>query len=339
MSAVPGTNAASRPVPPLVRVTDLTVRFVNHDASVHAVNGVSFDLERGEVLGILGESGSGKSVTLKTLMRLLPARKTRLGGAINVAGQDVMALDARGLTAYRGSVVSMIFQEPMLAFDPVFSIGYQIAEAVVQHEGVSRAAGMQRALEMLERVQIPSAKRRLDAYPHEMSGGMRQRAMIALALACKPQLLLADEPTTALDATVQIQILLLLRELQKEFGMAVIFVTHDVGVAVEVSDRVAVMYAGRFIETGSVRDIIRNPRHPYSQGLLAANVLPGMAERAVGAARERIEAIPGSPPNMAKVPEGCAFAPRCKYAEERCGTSFPPAAAVSASHQVHCIRG
>ena len=338
MSAVPGTNAASRPVPPLVRVTDLTVRFVNHDASVHAVNGVSFDLERGEVLGILGESGSGKSVTLKTLMRLLPARKTRLGGAINVAGQDVMALDARGLTAYRGSVVSMIFQEPMLAFDPVFSIGYQIAEAVVQHEGVSRAAGMQRALEMLERVQIPSAKRRLDAYPHEMSGGMRQRAMIALALACKPQLLLADEPTTALDATVQIQILLL-RELQKEFGMAVIFVTHDVGVAVEVSDRVAVMYAGRFIETGSVRDIIRNPRHPYSQGLLAANVLPGMAERAVGAARERIEAIPGSPPNMAKVPEGCAFAPRCKYAEERCGTSFPPAAAVSASHQVHCIRG
>ena len=323
---------------PLVKVEDLTVHFTSADATVHAVNGVSFTLERGEVLGILGESGSGKSVTLKTMMRLLPARKTRLGGSVKVAGHDVMKLDARGLTAYRGRVVSMIFQEPMLAFDPVFTIGQQIAEAVVRHEGVSRSAATARALEMLERVQIPSAKRRLEAYPHEMSGGMRQRAMIALALACKPQLLLADEPTTALDATVQIQILLLLRELQQEFGMAVIFVTHDVGVAVEVSDRIAVMYAGRFIETGGVREIIRNPRHPYSQGLLAANVLPGTAGNA-GAEKQRIEAIPGSPPNLVKVPPGCAFAPRCKYAEERCSTSFPPSAAVSATHGVHCVRG
>ena len=335
------TAAVARPPTPLVRVTDLTVRFVNHDASVHAVNGVSFDLERGEVLGILGESGSGKSVTLKTLMRLLPARKTRLGGAINVAGQDVMALDARGLTAYRGSVVSMIFQEPMLAFDPVFTIGYQIAEAVVQHEGVSRAAGMQRALEMLERVQIPSARRRLDAYPHEMSGGMRQRAMIALALACKPQLLLADEPTTALDATVQIQILLLLRQLQKEMGMAVIFVTHDVGAAVEVSDRIAVMYAGRFVETGDVRTVIRKPGHPYTQGLLAANVLPGTGIHA-GQRGDRIEAIPGAPPNMVTLAPGCAFEPRCKWAEERCGTRVPeplPSADGGASHGIsHLVR-
>ena len=323
---------------PLVQVEDLTVHFTNADATVHAVNGVSFTLERGEVLGILGESGSGKSVTLKTMMRLLPARKTRLGGSVKVAGHDVMNLDARGLTAYRGRVVAMIFQEPMLAFDPVFTIGQQIAEAVVKHEGVSNNAAMARALEMLERVQIPSARRRLAAYPHEMSGGMRQRAMIALALACKPQLLLADEPTTALDATVQIQILLLLRELQQEFGMAVIFVTHDVGVAVEVSDRIAVMYAGRFIETGGVRDIIRNPRHPYAQGLLAANVLPGAVATA-GTARARIDAIPGSPPNLVKVPAGCAFAPRCKFAEDRCNASFPAPAAVSATHRVHCVRG
>ena len=316
---------------PLVEVHDLTVRFENNDAAIHAVNGVSFNLGRGEVLGILGESGSGKSVTLKTLMRLLPARKTRLGGSMRVAGQDVMAMDARALTAYRGRVVSMIFQEPMLAFDPVFTIGQQIGEAVIKHEGLSRAEARKRALQMLERVQIPSAARRLDAYPHELSGGMRQRAMIALALACKPALLLADEPTTALDATVQIQILLLLRELQKELGMAVIFVTHDVGVAVEVSDRIAVMYAGRFIETGDIGALIRNPRHPYTQGLLAANVLPGTARGG------RIEAIPGSPPNLASLPPGCAFAPRCRHVQERCRVTFPVATPVGAAHTVHCI--
>jgi peptide/nickel transport system ATP-binding protein len=334
VSAVPISAVPASPNPagePLVQVRDLTVRFTNSDATIHAVNGVSFDLHRGEVLGILGESGSGKSVTLKTLMRLLPERKTKLGGTMRVAGQDVIAMNASQLTAYRGKIVSMIFQEPMLAFDPVFTIGQQIGEAVIKHEGVSKAEARKRALQMLERVQIPSAVRRLDAYPHELSGGMRQRAMIALALACKPQLLLADEPTTALDATVQIQILLLLRELQKEFGMAVIFVTHDVGAAVEVSDRIAVMYAGRFIETGDIRALIRQPRHPYSQGLLAANVLPGSAREG------RVEAIPGSPPNLAAVPPGCAFAPRCKYVEERCRGAYPVATTVAASHTVHCI--
>jgi peptide/nickel transport system ATP-binding protein len=199
------TPAINGTAAPLVEVSNLTVHFKNADATVHAVNGVDFSLKAGEVLGILGESGSGKSVTLKTLMRLLPEKKTKIGGSMRVAGQDVLALDRAGLIAFRGRVASMIFQEPMLAFDPVFTVGQQIAETVIQHEGISRAAAMARALEMLERVQIPSAKRRLDAYPHEMSGGMRQRAMIALALACKPQLLLADEPTTALDATVQIQ--------------------------------------------------------------------------------------------------------------------------------------
>jgi peptide/nickel transport system ATP-binding protein len=319
--------------PPLVEVEDLTIRFTGNDAAIHAVNGVGFTLAHGEVLGILGESGSGKSVTLKALMRLLPERKTRIGGSIRIAGQDVLAMDGRTLTAYRGKVVSMIFQEPMLAFDPVFTIGAQIGEAVVKHEGATRAAARKRALEMLERVQIPSAARRLDAYPHELSGGMRQRAMIALALACKPALLLADEPTTALDATVQIQILLLLRELQKELGMAVIFVTHDVGAAVEVSDRIAVMYAGRFIETGGIVEVIGAPVHPYTRGLLAANVLPASARG------HRIEAIAGSPPNLAAVPPGCAFAPRCKQVREACRASFPPPYAVGTSHTVHCVLG
>jgi peptide/nickel transport system ATP-binding protein len=318
---------------PLVEVRDLTVQFASRDATAHAVNGVSFTLARGEVLGILGESGSGKSVTLKTLMRLLPERKTRIGGSMRVAGQDVLAMNGRALTAYRGKVAAMIFQEPMLAFDPVFSIGAQIGEAVTRHEGMNRAAARKRALEMLERVQIPSAARRLDAYPHELSGGMRQRAMIALALACKPALLLADEPTTALDATVQIQILLLLRELQKELGMAVIFVTHDVGAAVEVSDRIAVMYAGRFIETGGIGEVIRAPAHPYTRGLLAANVLPGTARGS------RIEAIAGSPPNLTTLPPGCAFAPRCKYVHDPCHASFPAACTVGATHAVNCILG
>ena len=325
---------------PLVEVTNLSVHFRNADATVHAVNGVDFTWNAGEVLGILGESGSGKSVTLKTLMRLLPEKKTTIGGGMRVAGHDVLSLDRAGLIAFRGRVASMIFQEPMLAFDPVFTIGQQIAETVIQHEGVSREVAMARALEMLERVQIPSAKRRLEAYPHEMSGGMRQRAMIALALACKPQLLLADEPTTALDATVQIQILLLLRQLQKEMGMAVIFVTHDVGAAVEVSDRIAVMYAGRFVETGDVRTVIRKPGHPYTQGLLAANVLRGTGIHA-GKRGDRIEAIPGAPPNMVTLAPGCAFEPRCKWAEERCGTKVPeplPSADGGAAHLVRCVR-
>src|SRR5262249_22138410 len=206
--------------------------------------------------------------------------------------------------------------DPMLAFDPVYTIGDQIAESVCRHEGISHGEGMKRALEMLERVRIPSAQRRLKAYPHEMSGGMRQRAMIALALACRPKLLLADEPTTALDATVQIQILLLLRELQRELGMAVIFVTHDIGVAAEVSDKLAVMYAGEFVETGAVRDILRDARHPYTKGLLAAN-LHGVQKG------ERLEAISGAPPALDAKPTACSFAPRCKFVEAACRADHP----------------
>ncbi len=314
----------------LVEVRDLHVTFSGAQ-TVHAVNGVSFDLAAGEVLGILGESGSGKSVTLKTLLRILPENRTTISGSLKVGGQDILALEGRALARHRGGTVSMIFQDPMLALDPVYSIGEQIAEAVMIHEGVSHSAAMTRALEMLECVRIPSAKTRLKAYPHEMSGGMRQRAMIALALACRPKVLLADEPTTALDATVQIQILLLLRELQKDFGMAAIFVTHDIGVAVEVSDRLAVMYAGAFVETGTVREIIREPRHPYTKGLLAANLHGAMKGT-------RLDAIPGAPPALNEPPKACSFAPRCALVEERCRTAVPERVMERSDRYVACVK-
>src|SRR5215831_14692894 len=254
-----------------VEVADLAVRFCQRERTIHAVSGVSFRLARGEVLGILGESGCGKSVTLRAMMRLLPAN-CEIDGRVVVSGEDIMTTPAARLEELRGGTVAMIFQEPAAALDPVFTIGEQITETIMRHTTVGRHQARQRALELLERVQIPSARRRLASYPHEMSGGMRQRAMIALALSCYPSVLLADEPTTALDVTVQIQILLLLRELQREFGMAVVFVTHDVGAAVEVSDRLAVMYAGRFVETGSVRDVLKKRAHPYTEGLLSANL-------------------------------------------------------------------
>jgi peptide/nickel transport system ATP-binding protein len=300
----------------LVEVSGLTVRFAG-TPPIAAVNGIDFALGEGEVLGILGESGSGKSVTLRALLRLHPPAKTSYGGRISVDGRDILAMTAADLDSYRGKVCSLIFQDPILAFDPVYSIGRQIAESIVRHEGTNRAEAKARAVALLDRVQIPSAGRRYDAYPHEISGGMRQRAMIALALACRPKLLLADEPTTALDATVQIQILLLLRELKADLGMSVIFVTHDIGVAVEVSDRVAVMYGGRIVEQGPIAGVIRSPLHPYTQGLLASTV--------TGAHRgHRLQAIPGAPPDLSALPDGCAFAPRCAKAIAACHAQVPP---------------
>jgi peptide/nickel transport system ATP-binding protein len=313
----------------LVEIRDLNIRFTG-ERTVYAVNDLSLTLGEGEVLGLLGESGSGKSVTLRALMRLLPKKRTRISGSVQVLGRDVLALDEEKLSAFRGQTVSMIFQEPALALDPVYTIGQQIAESVMRHEGKSHTDAMARALEMLEVVRIPSAKRRLDAYPHEMSGGMRQRAMIALALACKPKILLADEPTTALDATVQIQILLLLRELQREFGMSVIFVTHDIGVAIEICDRVAVMYAGQIVETGTLGQIVRSPIHPYARGLLASTVH--------GAKRgQRLETIPGTPPSLDKAPVSCSFAPRCRFAEARCVERPPPNVRVEGNRIARCI--
>jgi peptide/nickel transport system ATP-binding protein len=301
---------------PLLSIEDLSVQFCGQ-RTASALNQVNLELASGEVLGLLGESGSGKSVTLRTLLRLHPERTTRIQGQIRVDGQDVLALKGRALDLYRGGTVSMVFQEPGLAFDPVYTIGQQICEAIRAHAGVDQASARQQALRMLERVQIPQARQRLDAYPHELSGGMRQRAMIALALSCQPKLLLADEPTTALDATVQIQILLLLRELQQETGMSVIFVTHDIGAAVEVADRIAVMYAGRIVEQGTVEQIVRRPAHHYTAGLLAATV--GTENRG-----QPLQAVPGSPPNLAALPPGCSFAPRCTQASDQCRQAVPP---------------
>jgi peptide/nickel transport system ATP-binding protein len=239
--------------------------------NISAVNGATFSLREGEALCLLGESGSGKSVTLRALMRLLPAQ-AEVAGRVELGGQDVLALEGKALLAFRGGVVSMVFQEPMTALDPVYTIGQHLVEMIRQHKGSTRAEARTRAIELLDLVKIPSATRRLDAYPHELSGGLRQRAKIAIALCCGPRLLLADEPTTALDATVQIQVLILLRRLQRELGIGTIFVTHDLGVAAEIADRVAVMYAGRVIEEGPVADVLRAPAHPYTAGLLASTV-------------------------------------------------------------------
>ena len=323
-----GSNMPSLPV---LRAEDLIVRFRRRGTDVAAVNGVSFALARGETLTILGESGSGKSVSLKALMGLLPDY-AQIAGRVYLNERDILSLPRAELAKLRGGAISMIFQEPMAALDPVYTIGQQISETIVQHEGVDRRTARRRALELLEHVKIPSAARRLDNYPHEMSGGMRQRAMIALALACSPSVLLADEPTTALDVTVQIQILLLLRQLQQEFGMAVVFVTHDVGAAAEISDRIAVMYAGRFVETGSTREIMRTPRHPYTQGLLASTVHGGQRGR-------RLETIPGAPPNLAQLPAGCAFAPRCRYTAPACTAAEVPVTALPGGAMVRCIHG
>ncbi|MDR3535239.1 MAG: ABC transporter ATP-binding protein [Acetobacteraceae bacterium] len=317
--------------PNLVEVEDLTVRFVTREATVHAVNGVTFSVRPGEVLCILGESGSGKSVTLRALMRLLPPRRTKITGRMQVDGQDILSLDRGALRRLRGGLVSMIFQEPMTALDPVYTIGTQIIETICKHKGISRSAARARALELLELVKIPSAAQRLDNYPHELSGGLRQRAMIAMALSCDPRLLLADEPTTALDATVQIQVLILLRKLQRELGMGTIFVTHDLGVASEIADRIAVMYAGRIVEEGPVADVLRAPLHPYTQGLMASTVH--------GQARDQdIDAIPGSPPDLRRLPAGCSFAPRCRYATPECRASIPEPRSPEPGRMARCIR-
>jgi peptide/nickel transport system ATP-binding protein len=328
-----GAPANSPPLGrPLVEVKDLAVKFVSREATVQAVNGVSFALALGEVLCIIGESGSGKSVTMRALMRLLPKRRAALSGSIRVAAYDIPTLSERQLTAVRGSTIAMIFQEPMTALDPVYTIGSQIAETVVRHEGCSHKVGMQRALELLQLVKVPSPERRLNAYPHELSGGLRQRAMIALALSCRPSLLLADEPTTALDATVQIQVLILLRKLQKELGMGVIFVTHDLGVAAQIADKVAVMYAGRIVEYGSVRDVLMRPSHPYTRGLLASTIHGGRPREL------EITTIPGSPPDMRRLPPGCSFALRCRNADQACTASLPAATPIAAGHTVACFK-
>jgi peptide/nickel transport system ATP-binding protein len=315
---------------PVVSVRDLRVTLSRNRVPVSAVNGLTFDLRRGECLTVIGESGSGKSVMLRSLMGLNPAN-AKVTGAVMVDGQDVIGSTPDQLRRLRGRAVSMIFQEPSTALDPVFTIGDQIVETLIRHEGISRAAASRRALELLELVAIPSAARRLKSYSHEISGGMRQRCVIALALACNPKVLLADEPTTALDATVQIQLLLLLRRLQAQMNMAVIFVTHDMGVASEISDRVAVMYAGRFVETGTTEDVLLSPGHPYTRGLLNSTLHAGMRGKP-------LRGIGGSPPNLAELPAGCSFAPRCAFADRDCLSGTIESRLIAAAHDAACRR-
>jgi len=313
----------------LLTVRDLSVAFETRDGIVRAVNDVSFSLDAGQVLALLGESGSGKSVTLRAILGLHPAVRTRVSGEVLVKGRDVNRLDEHAREHLRGGVVSMVFQEPMTALDPVYTIGEQIVETLAQHRGLDRGAGRRRARELLDLVQVPSPERCLASYPHEISGGMRQRAMIAIALACEPELLLADEPTTALDVTVQAQILWLLRDLQKRLGLAVIFVTHDLGVAAEIADDAAVMYAGRIVEQAPIRELFRRPAHPYTGGLMQATVRRGQKGRP-------LVPIPGAPPNLAVLPPGCAFAPRCPSVLDVCRTTPPSSRSVASGHAARC---
>ena len=300
----------------LLQVVDLSVVFQSPQGQVRAVNGVSFEVQPGEVLGLIGESGCGKSVTLRALMQLLPPRRSKIGGRVLVAGQDVLALDELSLSQYRGGTAAMVFQDPGLAFDPVFTIGQQIDEAIRRHQGCSGAEARRQSQYWLEQVKVPSARERLDNYPHELSGGMRQRAMIALALSCGPKLVLADEPTTALDATVQMQVLLILRELQQRLGMGAVFVTHDLGVAAEICDRIAVMYAGRIVEIGGAEDVLLRPQHPYTRALLASTLHGSMRGT-------RLSGLAGAPPDLVALPTGCAFAARCTYAKGDCTHAVP----------------
>jgi peptide/nickel transport system ATP-binding protein len=315
----------------LLDVRDLHTSFHTDDGTVGAVDGVSFAVERGRTLGIVGESGCGKSVTVLTIMGLLPRRTAETSGQAVFDGEDLLALPVEKLRDIRGNRISMIFQDPMSSLNPVHTIGAQLAEAVLLHNDVSKSVARQRAVEMLKAVQIPRAEQRVDDYPHQFSGGMRQRVMIAMALVNNPDLLIADEPTTALDVTTQAQILTLMKTLQAEFGSAIILITHDLGVVAETADEVLVMYAGKVAERGPYRSIFYEPRHPYTWGLLES--LPGLA-----AERAELKSIPGTPPSLLRPPSGCRFHPRCPYSPEIAHTVDPPLAPVpdSPGHLVAC---
>lgn len=302
----------------LLDVRALRTTFTTANGPVTALHDVSLHIDRGETLALVGESGSGKSVTAYSIMGLLPRRTARIaGGQALFDGTDLLALDARAIQDIRGNRIAMIFQEPMSALNPVMRIGDQIAEAIRLHRQVTRAQAAERAVGLLEQVRMPSPAARAGDYPHQLSGGMRQRAMIAIALACAPDLLIADEPTTALDVTTQAQILALLKRLQAETGMAMLLITHDLGVVAETADRAAVMYAGRIVEHGDVADLLSHPTHPYTAGLLASLAIEALPPGA------RLPEIPGTVPPLSAMPPGCAFAPRCAHALPRCRTEIP----------------
>jgi oligopeptide/dipeptide ABC transporter ATP-binding protein len=319
----------------LLEVTDLKTYFDTDEGVVKAVDGVSFHLDKGETLAVVGESGSGKSVTSLSVMRLIPTPPGRIAsGQMLFEGQDLARKSERDMRRIRGNDISMIFQEPMTSLNPVYTVGDQIAEAIVLHQGKSYREAMKVAVEMLDLVGIPEPGKRVKNYPHQMSGGMRQRVMIAMALSCGPKLLIADEPTTALDVTIQAQILDLMRKLQREIGMSILFITHDLGVVAEMADRVVVMYAGRAVEEGDVNDIFARPQMPYTLGLM--NSIPRVDRAAEH--QDRLEAIPGNVPNPLYLPEGCAFHPRCRFATDECKQAIPALEDTGNGHMVRCIR-
>ena len=323
-----------------LEVADIRTRFHTADGVVYAVNGVGFRLREGELLGVVGESGSGKSVTMLSMLGLLPTPPAEIvSGTAFYYGRDLMALRRDALRQVRGAEIGFVFQDPMTSLNPVLTVGYQIAEPLRAHRGFSKAAARRRAAELLELVGIASPASRLREYPHQFSGGMRQRVMIALALACDPKVLVADEPTTALDVTVQAQILDLIRQLRRELGMAIVWITHDLGVVAGIADRVMVMYGGLVVESGNVEDIYLRPRHPYTQGLL--RTLPRLdapadeAPATIGP-RRRLPSIGGQPPSLAEAPSACPFAPRCEHAFERCWRENPPLRQLGAGRQAAC---
>ena len=316
----------------LLDVQGLTTAFMTGRGEITAIEDVSFSLKEGEILGIVGESGSGKSVTALTIMGLLPTPPARIAaGSVKFQGQELTKLSSREMQRIRGPGIAMIFQEPMTSLNPVFSIGDQIMETIKAHENLPAATLRKRAIDMLDKVGIPSAARRLDDYPHQMSGGQRQRVMIAIALACNPKLLIADEPTTALDVTIQAQILDLLMDLRDEFRMAIMIITHNMGVIAETADRVLVMYAGRVIEEAPVARIFDHPVHPYTRGLLEC--VPSITED-----RARLIAIPGTLPDPARRPPGCRYSVRCHYAQPSCSDALPPLILEEADHWAACLR-
>ena len=315
---------------PLLEIDSLRTWFDTLSGTVRAVDGVSFTVQAEQTLGVVGESGCGKSVTALSILRLLPTPPARHLGAIRYRGTNLLALSEREMRQIRGNRISMIFQEPMTSLNPVLTVGRQIAETVLVHQDTNRAQAMQRAVEMLRLVQIPEPERRAREYPHQLSGGMRQRVMIALALACNPELLIADEPTTALDVTIQAQILDLIKRLQKELGMGVMLITHDLGVVAESCDRVVVMYAGRKVEESSVLDLFSRPLHPYTRALMAS--MPAMNSQL-----KRLMEIPGMVPSPRELGRGCAFAARCQYAQQRCVVESPALTSQGEDHMVACF--
>jgi oligopeptide transport system ATP-binding protein len=316
---------------PVLEVVDLKTVFRTRDGTVHAVNGVSFHVAPGELLGVVGESGSGKSVTMMSLMRLLPSPPAEIrAGRILYRGRDVRAMSGRELRALRGGEIGVVFQDPMTSLNPVFTVGYQLTEPLRVHRGLARRAARARAAELLGLVGIPDAAARLDDYPHQFSGGMRQRVMIAMALACDPKVLIADEPTTALDVTIQAQILEIVRDLRAKLGMGIVWITHDLGLVAGIADRVMVMYGGQIVEHGPVKALFANPRHPYTRALLAT--VPSVT----GPRDARLKTIEGQPPNLWAEPVACPFAPRCPEVFNRCRVENPFRRYVDEGHDVAC---